>query len=333
VARPPGYLLNLAGDGTDARAAERLLRQGRQAADPAQGARDLREALGLWRGPPLADVTGSAWLEEQSQRLDLLAGEVRRALFEARLAAGEHAELVAGLEEAAAGDPLDEQVHGQLMLALYRCGRQADALAVFGRLRAALAEQLGIDPSPALRELQTAILRQDEALAVPARSQVPRGARPVPAPAQLPPAVPGFAGRGAELARLDAVLAQAQRECSAGSAAVVISAVSGTAGWARRRWRCSGRTGWRHGSPTDSSMSTCAGSTPVASQPNRPRRCADSWTRSGCRRPASPTLCRPRPRCTAACSRASGCWSCWTTRAAPSRSARCCPAHPDAWRS
>ena len=228
LARPPGYLLNVGGDGTDARAAERLLRQGRQAADPAQGARDLRGALALWRGRPLADVTGSAWLEEQSQRLDLLADEVRRALFEARLAAGEHAELVPGLERMAAEDPLDEQVHGQLMLALYRCGRQADALAVCHRLRAALAEQLGIDPSPMLRDLETAILRQDEALAVPARSLTSLAPRPVPA--QLPPAVPGFAGRGAELARLDAVLAQAERERSAGTAAVVISAVSGMAG-------------------------------------------------------------------------------------------------------
>src|SRR5207248_4768152 len=142
------------------------------------------------RGRPLADVAGSPWLEEQAQRLDLLAGEVRRALFEARLAAGEHAGVVAGLEAMAAGDPLDERVHGQLMLALYRCGRQADALAVFGRLRAVLAEQLGIDPSPALRDLHTAILRQDEALAVPARPLASLAARPVPVPAQLPPSVP-----------------------------------------------------------------------------------------------------------------------------------------------
>lgn len=230
LARPPGYLLNLGGDGTDAGAAERLLRQGRQTADPAQGARQLREALALWRGRPLADVTGSDWLEEQSQRLELLADDVRRALFEARLAAGEHAELVPGLERMAAGDPLDEQVHGQLMLALYRCGRQADALTVFRRLRAVLAEQLGVDPSPMLRDLQTAILRQDQALAARARPLSSLAARPVPVPAQLPPAVPGFAGRGAELARLDAVLAQAERERSAGSVAVVISAVSGTAG-------------------------------------------------------------------------------------------------------
>jgi DNA-binding SARP family transcriptional activator len=230
LARRPGYLLNLDGDGTDVRLAERLLREGRQAEDPAQGVRDLRRALALWRGRPLADVTGSAWLEEQAQRLDLLADEVRRALFEARLTAGEHSELVPGLERMVAENPLDEQVHGQLMLALYRCGRQADALAVFHRLRAALDEQLGIDPSPMLRDLETAILRQDDALAVPARPLTSLAARPLAVPAQLPLAVPGFAGRAAELACLDAAVARGVAEHPDEPAAVVISAVSGTAG-------------------------------------------------------------------------------------------------------
>jgi DNA-binding SARP family transcriptional activator/tetratricopeptide (TPR) repeat protein len=231
VARPPGYVLTLGSDGTDVQVAERLLRRGRGAADPEQGVRDLQAALALWRGRSLADLPGSVWLEEQAQRLDLLADEIRRALFEVRLAAGEHAELLSDLEQMAAADPLDERVHGQLMLALYRCGRQADALTVFHRLRAALAEQLGIDPSPMVRDLETAILRQDESLAVPARSPtLARAARPVPVPAQLPSAVPGFVGRTAELARLDAALMQAELERSAASAAVVISAVSGMAG-------------------------------------------------------------------------------------------------------
>jgi DNA-binding SARP family transcriptional activator/tetratricopeptide (TPR) repeat protein len=271
VARPPGYLLNLGSDSTDARTAERLLRRGRQATDPVQGARDLAEALALWRGRPLADLVGSTWLEEQSERLGALAEEIRRALFEARLAAGQHREIVAELEQLAADDPLDEQLHGQLMLALYRCGRQAHALAVFRRVRAALVNQLGIEPGPMLRNLESAILRQDHALAVPARPDLSSPARPtlssaarpnlssparpnpaspaarpmpvpaqrpmpvpaqrpVPVPAQLPPAIAGFAGRTAELARLDAALAQAERERSAGSVAVVISALSGTAG-------------------------------------------------------------------------------------------------------
>ena len=228
--RRPGYLLDLGGDPSDAHVAERLLRQGTSSADPAQGVRHLRAALALWRGQPLADVTGLAWLEEQAVRLDLLHLQVKRALAEARLAAGEHAALVPELEDMVAENPLDEHVHGQLMLALYRCGRQADALTVFRRLRALLAEQLGIDPSPILQDLQMAILRQDAELAVPARPSASMAARPVPVPAQLPSAVPGFAGRAAELASLNAALAQAEREYSAGAPAIVISAVSGTAG-------------------------------------------------------------------------------------------------------
>src|SRR5215469_11991229 len=244
LARPPGYVLHLEGDGTDARAAERLLREGTQAADPARELRLLREALALWRGRPLADVAGSAWLEEQAARLELLRVQVERALAEARLAAGEHAELVLHLEQLAGEHRLDEQLHAQLMLALYRCGRQADALAVYHRLRRTLAQELGIDPSRALRELETAILRQDQALAaptlavtvplsspavaMPADSSAALQASPmVVVPAQLPPAAAAFAGRKAELASLDALLPGAA-EASPGTA--TISAVSGTAG-------------------------------------------------------------------------------------------------------
>ncbi|MGN6175535.1 MAG: BTAD domain-containing putative transcriptional regulator, partial [Streptosporangiaceae bacterium] len=231
-ARRPGYSLDLGGELSDAQVAERLLREGTSAADPAVGVARLRAAQGLWRGRALADVTGLAWLEEQAVRLDQLCHQVRRALAEARRATAEHAALVPELEEMAADTPLDEQVHGQLMLALYRCGRQADALAVFSRLRAALTDQLGIDPSSMLRDLEVAILRQDEALAVPERPRAMHAPRlgPAPAPAQLPVAVPGFAGRAAELASMDAALARAAAEHKAGSATMVISAVSGTAG-------------------------------------------------------------------------------------------------------
>jgi DNA-binding SARP family transcriptional activator/tetratricopeptide (TPR) repeat protein len=231
VARPPGYLLDLGDGGTDVWLAERLLREGRQAADPVQGVRDLRAALALWRGRPLADVAGSAWLEEQAERLDLLRLQVRRALSQARLAAGEHEQLVPDLEQMAADCPLDEQVHAELMLALYRSGRQADALAVYRRLRHVLDEQVGISPSQMLRDLETAILRQDRALDAPAPAAVlPQVARGIPVPAQLPPAVSGFAGRGAELASLDAVIPQRAGAEPAPPAAVIISAVSGTAG-------------------------------------------------------------------------------------------------------
>jgi DNA-binding SARP family transcriptional activator len=234
LARPPGYVLELGDEGTDVRRAERLLRQGRQSADPVRGARDLREALALWRGRPLADVAGLAWLEEQAGRLDLLGEHVRRALSEARLAAGEHAQLVPDLEQMVADHPLDEQIHTQLMLALYRGGRQADALAAYQRLRRTLDEELGIEPSQSLRDLELAVLRQDSSLDAPppAVTMLPGGpvAQVAPVPAQLPPAVAAFAGRAAELADLDALLPPAAPNGSAPDASVVVSAITGTAG-------------------------------------------------------------------------------------------------------
>jgi DNA-binding SARP family transcriptional activator/tetratricopeptide (TPR) repeat protein len=249
VTRPPGYLLALGDDATDVQVAERMLRESADAADPAGGVVMLRAALALWRGRPLADLAGVTWLEEESGRLDLLRAHVKRALAEAMLAAGQHVQLVPELAVLAAEDPLDERVCAQLMLALYRSGRQADALAAYHRLRHTLSEELGIDPGQPLRALETAILRQDPALDTPAAAASPAAlaARLILAvPAQLPPAVPGFAGRGLELASLDALLpesaqhgqgqhgqrqhGQGQASSTAQGQAVVISAVSGTAG-------------------------------------------------------------------------------------------------------
>jgi DNA-binding SARP family transcriptional activator len=261
LAKPPGYVLDLGDEGTDVLLAERLLRRASQLADPVHAAARLREALALWRGEPLADLAGIAWIEQQAERLDLLCDQIRRSLAEARLASGEHAQLVPELARMVAGHPLDEGLHAQLMLALYRSGRQADALAVYQRLRATLGEQLGIDPSQVLRDLETAILRQDASLSLdtpagavtlawvaaapppacaPAASSAacapsaPSPAAsapaacapaPLPVPAQLPPAIAGFAGRDAELASLDALL-----KPPAPARAVVISAIAGTAG-------------------------------------------------------------------------------------------------------
>jgi DNA-binding SARP family transcriptional activator/Tfp pilus assembly protein PilF len=231
LARPPGYLLDLGDKGTDVRLAERLLRQGTQSADPRQGAADLQQALALWRGQPLADVAGLAWLEDQAGRLDLLRQQIERALSELRRAAGEHLQLVPELERLAAGNPLDEHVHAQLMVALYRCGRQADALAAYQRLRATLAEELGLDPGQALRDLETAILRQDRSLDAPVPAGTLQPSAPTaPVPAQLPPAVAAFAGRDAELDSLDTILFQVAREAEGNGGAVIITAIAGTAG-------------------------------------------------------------------------------------------------------
>ena len=231
VAQPPGYVLDPGGADTDVQAAERLLLEGTQAADPVQGTLHLRAALALWRGQPLLELAGLPWLEEQAGRLDLLWLQIKRALVQARLTAGEHAALLPDLERLAAEHPLDEQLHAQLMLALYRSGRQADALAACRQLGDTLREELGIGPSRMISDLQTAILRQDPALDPPALAVTQATTGPgMPVPAQLPPSVPAFAGRLAELARLDAVLPGTGSTEAAAPPAVVISAVSGTAG-------------------------------------------------------------------------------------------------------
>jgi DNA-binding SARP family transcriptional activator/tetratricopeptide (TPR) repeat protein len=226
--RPPGYVLDLGADGTDVQLAEQLLRRGTRSADPVRGARLLEAALALWRGRPLADLACLPWLEEQAERLELLGVRVKLALSEARLAAGEHLALVPGLEQMAAERPLDEQVHVQLMMALYRSGQPADALAAYRRLRLALDEELGIDPGQELRDLEAAILRQDPGLdAAGPAAPLPLSSSRMPVPAQLPSALPSFAGRGAELTSLDTLLPVADE---AGPAPVVIAALSGTAG-------------------------------------------------------------------------------------------------------
>ncbi|MGA6162165.1 BTAD domain-containing putative transcriptional regulator [Amycolatopsis magusensis] len=166
----PGYLLRVDPDSVDLHHFQTLAERGR--AELAEGlaepaARTLREALGLWRGPALADLveTGIAWPELAAlEKLKLVALEDR---FEAELSCGRHHEVIAELEEVVATEPLRERLCGQLMLALYRSGRQADALDVYRRTYALLVDGLGIEPGRELRELQRMILNQDAALTVP----------------------------------------------------------------------------------------------------------------------------------------------------------------------
>ncbi len=227
LTRSPGYLLNLPGDGTDVRLAERLLRE---SANSAEAISRLQTALALWRGEPMGELAELPWRPAQSERLNVLRMQLRQALSQARLAAGEHSALVPELEQMVTDCPLDERLHGQLMLALYRSGRQADALAAYHRLRQALDDDLGIEPSQFLRDLQTAILNQDPALnaappvawpgpAAPNAAAPTTTAPALPGLAQLPSALPGFTGRTAELACLDATMAT-----------MALAAISGTAG-------------------------------------------------------------------------------------------------------
>ncbi len=257
LARPPGYVLEVAPGDTDVQAAERLLRQAVRSADPGQRESQLRAVVALWRGQPLADLAGLGWFDDQAQRLEQLLVQARHALIDARMALGQHAQVIPELESVCRQQPLHEQTHAQLMLALYRAGRQGDAFAAYQRLRQTLDEELGIGPSQPLRDLETAILRQDptlEASASPAPAAAPPAAAPPAAangtaPAQLPPGVAAFTGRRSELAQLDGLLvaggdddahdARATGSASAvRPAAMAIAAISDPHGrWPPRRMR------------------------------------------------------------------------------------------------
>ena len=127
----------------------------------------LREALALWRGAPLAEFAWAPFAQTESSRLEELHVAALEARVEADLGAGRHAELVAELRQLTSRHPWRERLHGQLMLALYRSGRQAEALEAYRRAREVLVEQLGIDPGTELQELNQAILVHDRALEAP----------------------------------------------------------------------------------------------------------------------------------------------------------------------
>jgi DNA-binding SARP family transcriptional activator len=174
VTRSPGYVLRVDSDDFDLARFERLVGAAR-GREPAIVAGELRDALALWRGPPLADLAYEAGVAAEIARLDELRVVAIEERIEADLALSRHAELVSELETLVAAHPLREGLRGQLMLALYRSGRQAEALEVYRRGRALLVEELGLEPSPPLQELERAILAQDPEL------DAPRAATPAPA--------------------------------------------------------------------------------------------------------------------------------------------------------
>jgi len=188
--RPAGYRLVTAGDEVDARRFERLAAAGRSRLreDPAGAAATLREALGLWRGPALADVAGAEFARARAARLTELRLTATEDRVEADLGLGAGPSLVPELEELVAAHPLREPLIGQLMRALCASGRPSAALTVFEQARGRFAEQLGADPSPDLTALHTAVLRGEPVVAgVPAHRRDGRGAiRPQPAPAGGP---------------------------------------------------------------------------------------------------------------------------------------------------
>src|SRR5207245_833182 len=129
-------------------------------AEPAEAAVKLREALALWRGAPLADLSYESFAQPAIRRLEEMRLAALEKRIDAELELGREADLVGELETLVEEHPARERLHAQLMLTLYRCGRQADALATYQRARRVLVEQLAIEPSAPLRQLEQAILRQ-----------------------------------------------------------------------------------------------------------------------------------------------------------------------------
>jgi DNA-binding SARP family transcriptional activator len=201
----PGYRLAVRPEHVDATRFAVLVEQAREVAspNPVQAARLFAEALGLWRGTPLADLGDVPMRLVHAPRLEELYLGALEESFEVRLRLGWHARLVPELTELTNTYPLRERLCRQLMIALYRCRRSAEALARYQTIRERLIEELGVEPGAELRRLQEKILREDLTLSVPF-VRVPTGAEATGAavPAELPPPIATFTGRAAELAEL-----------------------------------------------------------------------------------------------------------------------------------
>ncbi|MFE7551539.1 BTAD domain-containing putative transcriptional regulator [Streptomyces gardneri] len=188
VTRAPGYLLAVPEGALDAHRFAEITAQARDAAEPRARAELLGEALGLWRGPAFADFAAEPFARAAAHRLEEERLSARETLAETRLLLGEHDLLVGELAELVARHPLRERLRAVHLRALYRAGRQSEALAGYEELRALLADELGLDPSPELAALHTAMLRQDADLSVPVPMPVPMQA-PMPASVAAPVSV------------------------------------------------------------------------------------------------------------------------------------------------
>jgi len=220
-----GYVLKVDPMAVDLHRFHHLVTRARAAQSEDRALSLFERALGLWQGEAFATLD-TAWLNARRDALERERLAVELDRNDLQLRCGQHAWLLAGLSAHTAAHPLDERLAGQLMLALYRCGRQADALEHFHQMRLRLAEELGVDPGPPLQRLYEQILTTDPALTVPTVTRsAPASAEP-PVPRQLPAHTPCFVGRAEELRQLTALLDTTPH--SGGT--VMISAIDGTAG-------------------------------------------------------------------------------------------------------
>lgn len=181
LTRAGGYLLRLEPDQLDVRRFERLLGEGRRAlaaGNYERASERFTDALALWRGPALGDLAYEPFAGPEIERLEEQRLAALEERIEAELALGHHSSLIGELDSLSGKHPLRERLHGQLMLALYRSGRQAEALEAYRETRQHLLDGLGINPSPTLQQLEQAILRQDPTLELPARPVAREDGRP-----------------------------------------------------------------------------------------------------------------------------------------------------------
>jgi YVTN family beta-propeller protein len=222
VTRPPGYVLETAIGELDLERFEWLWAEGREAlerGDPARGAERLRAALALWHGEALSDIGFEPFVQAEATRLEGLRLDAVQDRIDADLATGRGPELVGELERLVAAEPLRERLWAQLMLALYRSGRQTEALDAYRRVRRQLVSELGIEPGPELRDLEGRILAHDPALGGGARVLAPLRRR---ANVRLAPAVVALAAIAVVTTALLLVSGDADRaEVPADSVAII----------------------------------------------------------------------------------------------------------------
>src|SRR5919204_2564168 len=178
VTQAPGYALRVDTEQFDAARFQALVEEARLE-EPARAAPRLERALALWRGPPLADFAYEPFAQDEIRRLDDLRLGALEDRVEADLALGRHEAVIGELESLTRAHPLRERLQGLLLLALYRCGRQADALEAYRSTGRRFVGELGVEPSPALRQLERAILEQDPSLEAPPRHRPPAPVRKI----------------------------------------------------------------------------------------------------------------------------------------------------------
>jgi len=230
ITQPPGYLIRVDDGELDVSRFQAYLDTARAAARDSfwdAAATAAQAALSLFRGEPLADVDSEALTQRETSRLAELRAHALETRIDADLHLGRHAEVIAELRQLTRTHPLREQLHSQLMLALYRVGRQAEALSAYHDARKILTEEVGTEPGAQLRELHQQILTADPALAVPESVLTAGDQDRRNVPRQLPAPVAQFAGRTTELAALTGLL---NRHDVQMPGTLVISAIGGTAG-------------------------------------------------------------------------------------------------------